>query len=86
MAHLREMRDYGTDRLNRMPGVSCPVPQATPFLFPDISGLGVTAKQLSEVLKEKAKVIVMDGAEFGPPGENYIRINFATSREVLKEA
>jgi len=28
----------------------------------------------------------MDGAEFGPPGENYIRINFATSREVLKEA
>jgi bifunctional pyridoxal-dependent enzyme with beta-cystathionase and maltose regulon repressor activities len=44
------------------------------------------AKQLCEVLKEKAKVIVMDGAEFGPPGENYIRINFATSREVLKEA
>jgi cystathionine beta-lyase len=28
----------------------------------------------------------MDGAEFGPPGEKYIRINFATSREVLKEA
>jgi cystathionine beta-lyase len=46
----------------------------------------MTAKQLSEVLKEKAKVIVMDGAEFGPPGEKFIRINFATSREVLKEA
>jgi aspartate aminotransferase len=86
MAHLKEMRDYGVERLNKIPGVSCPVPQATPFLFPDISGLGMKAKQLSEVLKEKAKVIVMDGAEFGPPGENYIRINFATSREVLKEA
>jgi cystathionine beta-lyase len=46
----------------------------------------MTAKRLSECLKEKAKVIVMDGAEFGPPGENYIRINFATSREVLTEA
>jgi bifunctional pyridoxal-dependent enzyme with beta-cystathionase and maltose regulon repressor activities len=46
----------------------------------------MTAKELSEYLKEKAKVIVMDGAEFGPPGEKYIRINFATSREVLKEA
>jgi aspartate aminotransferase len=86
MAHLKEMRDYGVKRLNKIPGVSCPAPQATPFLFPDISGLGMTAKQLSEVLKEKARVIVMDGAEFGPPGENYIRINFATSREVLKEA
>lgn len=85
MAHLKEMRDYGAERLNRMPGVSCHVPQATPFLFPDISGLGMTAKELSEYLKEKAKVIVMDGAEFGPPGEKYIRINFATSREVLKE-
>jgi aspartate aminotransferase len=80
MAHLKEMRDYGVERLTRIPGVSCPVPQATPFLFPD------TAKQLSEILKEKARVIVMDGAEFGPPGENYIRINFATSRDVLKEA
>jgi aspartate aminotransferase len=86
MAHLKEMRDYGVERLNKIPGVSCPAPQATPFLFPDISGLGMTAKQLSEVLKEKARVIVMDGAEFGPPGENYIRINFATSRDVLKEA
>ena len=86
MAHLKEMRDYGAERLSRILGVSCPVPQATPFLFPDISVLGMTAKQLSEHLKEKAKVIVMDGAEFGPPGENYIRINFATSREILKEA
>jgi len=86
MAHLKEMRDYGVERLTRIPGVSCPLPQATPFLFPDISGLGMSARELSEYLKEKAKVIVMDGAEFGPPGENYIRINFATSQEVLKEA
>jgi aspartate aminotransferase len=86
MAHLKEMRDYGVKRLSRIPGVSCPVPQATPFLFPDISGLGMTGKQCAELLREKAKVVVMDGAEFGPPGENYIRINFATSREVLKEA
>jgi aspartate/methionine/tyrosine aminotransferase len=86
MAHLKEMRDYGVERFSRIPGVSCPVPQATPFLFPDISGLGMTGKQLSEALKAKAKVIVMDGAEFGPPGENYIRINFATSRPVLEEA
>jgi len=86
MAHLKEMRDYGVQRLSQIPGVRCSVPQATPFLFPDISGLGLSGKQGSEILREKAKVVVMDGAEFGPPGENYIRINFATSQEVLKEA
>jgi aspartate/methionine/tyrosine aminotransferase len=86
MAHLKDMRDYGVERLSRIPGVSCPVPQATPFLFPDISGLGMTGKQCAEVAREKAKVVVMDGAEFGPPGENSIRINFATSRDMLKEA
>jgi cystathionine beta-lyase len=31
-------------------------------------------------------VIVMDGAEFGPPGEGFIRLNFATSRELLRKA
>lgn len=86
MAHLEEMRDYGVERLSQIPGVHCSVPQATPFLFPDVSGLGLSGKQCSEMLRERAKVVVMDGAEFGPPGENYIRINFATSREVLKEA
>jgi aspartate/methionine/tyrosine aminotransferase len=86
MSHLKEMRDYGVERLTSIPGISCPAPQATPFLFPDISGLGMSAKETSEYLKEKAGVIVMDGAEFGPPGEHYIRINFATSREVLKQA
>lgn len=86
MAHLKKMRDYGVQRLSQIPGVRCAVPQATPFLFPDVSGLGLSGKQCSEILREKAKVVVMDGAEFGPPGENYIRINFATSREVLKEA
>jgi aspartate/methionine/tyrosine aminotransferase len=86
MKHLKKMRDYGVERVSKIPGIRCPVPEATPFLFPNISSFGMTSKEMTEYLKEKAKVIVMDGAEFGPPGEGFIRINFATSREVLKEA
>jgi cystathionine beta-lyase len=41
---------------------------------------------MTEYLKDTAKVILMDGAEFGPPGEGFIRINFATAHSVLKEA
>jgi aspartate/methionine/tyrosine aminotransferase len=86
MTHLKEMRDFGVERLSTMQGLWCPVPQATPFLFPNISSFGMTSKEMTEYLKEEAGLIVMDGAEFGPPGEGFIRINFATARPVLKEA
>ncbi len=86
MAHLLKMRDYGVERLTKIPGVLCPVPQATPFLFPDISSFGKTSKEMTTYLRGEARVIVQSGADFGPPGEGHIRINFATSHSVLKEA
>ncbi|MBU2498297.1 MAG: pyridoxal phosphate-dependent aminotransferase, partial [Proteobacteria bacterium] len=86
MAHLRKMRDEGAKRLNTMPGVQCPVPQATPFLFPNIASFGLTSREMAQYLTEEAKVIVMNGAEFGPHGEGHIRINVATAYPVLQEA
>ena len=86
MSHLKKMRDYGFDRLSGMQGLWCLRPQATPFLFPNISSFGMTSREMCEYLRDEAKVIVMDGAEFGPPGEGFIRINFATAHPVLKEA
>jgi aspartate/methionine/tyrosine aminotransferase len=68
MSHLKKMRDYGFDRLSGMQGLWCLRPQATPFLFPNISSFGMTSREMCEYLRDEAKVIVMDGAEFGPPG------------------
>jgi aspartate/methionine/tyrosine aminotransferase len=86
MAHLSQMRDYGLERLSAMPGVWCPKPQATPFLFPNIASFGMSSKEMAQHLKERARVIVMDGKEFGPPGEGFVRLNIATAHGVLKEA
>lgn len=86
MVHLREMRDYAIQRLSAIPGVRCPVPQATPFLFPNLASFGMTSQEMTQHLEENAKVIVQNGAEFGPPGEGHIRINFATAYPVLREA
>jgi len=86
MAHLKTMRDKGAERLSQIPGVWCPVPQATPFLFPNISSFGMSSKEMTDYLKRQAKVIVMDGSEFGPPGEGFVRINFATALSVMEEA
>jgi aspartate/methionine/tyrosine aminotransferase len=86
MAHLKMMRDKGVERLSKIPGVWCPVPQATPFLFPNISSFGMPSKEMTDYLKRKAKVIVMDGSEFGPPGEGFVRLNIATAPSLLEEA
>jgi cystathionine beta-lyase len=80
------MRDYGLERLAAVPGVWCPVPQATPFLFPNIASFGMSSKEMCEYLAKKASVIVIDGKEFGPPGEGFIRMNIATAYPVFKEA
>jgi len=86
MHHLRRMRDMGVSRLSRIPGVRCPSPQATPFLFPDIRSYGMTSSEMTRYLQDDAKVIVQDGSSFGPPGEGHIRLNFATAPSLLNEA
>ena len=86
MTHLRKMRDYGAQRLSAIPGVSCPVPQATPFLFPRVDSFGMTGAEIAAYLEKEARVIVYGGTGYGPPGEHYIRINIATAFPVLREA
>jgi aspartate/methionine/tyrosine aminotransferase len=86
MAHLKKMRDYGIERLLEIPGVRCHVPQATPFLFPNIASFGMTSQEMTAYLEKEARVIVQNGAGYGPPGEGYIRINVATAQSVLREA
>jgi aspartate/methionine/tyrosine aminotransferase len=86
MDYLKKMRDYGVKRLSAIPGVWCPLPQATPFLFPNMASFHMSSKELTRYLRKRAKVIVQDGAAFGPPGEGHVRINFATAYPVLQEA
>jgi len=86
LAHLRRMRDYAANQLAAIPGIECHVPQATPFLFPNLSSFGMTSHDITQYLEQKAKVIVQDGAEYGPHGEGHVRINFATTYPVLSKA
>lgn len=46
----------------------------------------MTSQEIAEYLKKNAKVIVHNGAAYGPPGEAYIRINVGTAYPVLREA
>ena len=41
---------------------------------------------MEDIFEERAKVAIDYGNWFGKIGENYIRLNFACPRSVLKEA
>ncbi len=84
-AHLKQMRDLLYDGISKLPGFSCTLPPATPFLFPDIRATGFTSAEMTLLLKDELKLLTQSGTQFGPLGEGYIRINFATSRNQIQE-
>jgi cystathionine beta-lyase len=62
------------------------IPQATYLAWLDCRRLdlqnGATPQQH---FLEHAKVALSEGADFGPPGQGHVRLNFATSAEILEE-
>ena len=60
--------------------------EGTYLMWVDIRSLGMTSKQVSDMLFRKAKVYVNPGSMYGErAGEGYIRINLATRRSLLRE-
>lgn len=89
---FRKRRDYIVEKLNSVPGISCPKPQGAFYAFPNISkligkkikGQKITGSlSLTEVLLNEAKVAVVPGIAFG--ADKYIRFSYATSMENIKE-
>jgi aspartate aminotransferase len=79
-------RDLVVDGLNAIPGIRCHRPQGAFYVFPDISGTGLTGAELADRLLQEAGVCVLAGTAFGGVGTNHIRISYANSRENLIEA
>ena len=86
--HLHAQRDYTVERLSRWPGVTVETPQGTYVIFPNIRSLTGDSEQLCRQLLEQARVALVPGAPrwFGPGAAGHLRICFATSRAILKEA
>ncbi|MBU2514257.1 pyridoxal phosphate-dependent aminotransferase [bacterium] len=84
--HINEMHGYALNRLRDMKGVWCSIPEATPFLFPNLVVYGLSSNEMTDYLLHEARIAVQSGSTFGPPGEGHIRINVGTSKAVIKEA
>ncbi|HSY84978.1 MAG TPA: pyridoxal phosphate-dependent aminotransferase [Verrucomicrobiae bacterium] len=81
MVAFDERRRFIVEALNKLPGVSCVDPAGAFYVFPNISKLGLTAKQLELKLLDEVGVATIAGTSFGAYGEGYLRVSYANSIE-----
>ena len=55
-------------------------------MFPNITGFGMSSVQAAEHILEKTHVVTAPGSAFGPDGEGFIRICYASKYEDIQEA
>jgi len=84
-SYLTGNRDFLVDYVTEfMPDVKTTVPAATYLGWLDFTALNLE-KSPFEFLLNNAKVALSDGAIFGEGGSGHVRINFGTSRKILKQ-
>ena len=81
-----ERRKVIVPMLNQLPGFKCVDPGGAFYAFPNISGTGMTARELQNKMLEKAGVATVAGTSFGIHGEGYVRFSYANSTENIKKA
>ncbi|MDO8467196.1 MAG: pyridoxal phosphate-dependent aminotransferase [bacterium] len=85
MDEYRKRKDVMIKGFNELPGVSCIDPDGAFYAFPNIQKTGMTSKEFAEFILEKANVALLPGTDFGPHGEGYLRVTFATSLSNIEE-
>jgi len=83
VAEFQKRRDLVIDGLARI-GIKCALPKGAFYAFPKVAQFG-TSEQVTEQLLRDALVAVTPGSAFGPNGEGYVRMSYATSRKDIAE-
>jgi cystathionine beta-lyase len=83
---VRAVLDRNRHRLVKAlpPGIGCRLPEATYLAWLDCRALGL-GPHPAEFFRKEARVLLSGGPPFGPGGEGFARLNFATSEPVLEE-
>jgi aspartate/methionine/tyrosine aminotransferase len=86
VAEFRRRRDAIVEGLNQIPGFRCAMPGGAFYAFPNVTGTGMSSKELADFLLYEAGVAGLDGGAFGKYGEGYIRFSYANSMPNLMDA
>src|SRR5574341_656930 len=85
-AEFRRRRDFLGPALNAIPGIRCANPPGAFYVFPNVTGLPVSAHEFADLLLQKYGVAVLAGTCFGECGEGFLRLSYANSLDNLKQA
>ena len=92
VAEFDNRRKYIVERLNKIDGITCRMPQGAFYVFPNVSklfGRGYDGKKikgssdLSAYLLENAQIAVVSGDAFG--ADDYIRFSYAASMDAIRK-
>ncbi|MBR6545370.1 MAG: aminotransferase class I/II-fold pyridoxal phosphate-dependent enzyme [Clostridia bacterium] len=78
-------RRYLVKRLRQM-GIPCFEPKGAFYVWPNISGFGMTSEQFCEKLLFDYRVAIVPGTAFGEGGEGFARISYAYSISHIETA
>lgn len=81
---FKKRRDLALDLISEIPQLECNVPEGAFYLFPRCS-VDMPSNELAERLLKEAKVAVTPGRAFGPAGEGFFRISYATGEDQIRE-
>lgn len=83
---LEKNIDYVFQTLTEKTKIRVMKPEGTYLVWLDFSAYGLTNEEVQEKLVKQAKVVLNDGATFGPEGKLHARFNAAAPFETVAEA
>ena len=86
MKVLNTRKEIVVDALRGIPELKYAEPQGALYLFPEVTGTGLSSQEFSDYLLEEAGIAVTPGDDFGEAGRGFVRIAFSCSTEELREA
>ncbi len=87
LPYLKENRDLFDRRIEAAaPGARSMPLDATYLAWVDFSGTGLSPEDVAARIKDRARIYVSPGSQFGPGGETFQRFNFAMPRPLLLDA
>jgi aspartate/methionine/tyrosine aminotransferase len=83
---FRQRRDRLVNGLNKIPGVSCTMPEGAFYAFPNVKKVTSDDKALAAYLLSEGGVACLGGSAFGAAGKGYLRFSYAASLEDIDYA
>lgn len=74
------------ERIKSLSNITVLPPKGTFYLFPNITGTGLSSQEVADKILKEAHVLVLPGNAFGENGEGYIRIAVTVGVDKINEA